>query len=140
MGLVTFFRQPPRIDEETGCNSLNDDFEQCRQSFYLKQQNELLKNSNKKNINGQNTESQNQIETLHTEAEILKEQNIKLQLELSDYKTKYGQVLGAFTVAPDKSQKDYIISEIFSYNSLLILLLSIIVILAYYILKKKITN
>lgn len=79
-----FFISCTSKDQETGCGPFCGDnqgieYQQCRQAYFLKQQNVLLeKQTEGLNLKTKNTELNQQIESLQKENELLKIQNQEL--------------------------------------------------------------
>lgn len=68
-------------DPETGCSASDKAaFEECKQSFYLKQQNEILvQQQTDSRLQQENTELKTQLETMRQEIETLKTQQAVTQ-------------------------------------------------------------
>ncbi len=71
-------------DQETGCRAHDEaTLELCKQSFYLKQQNELMRQqtSNQFQLQQENTQLKTELETIRREIETLKLQQTVVQPE-----------------------------------------------------------
>lgn len=129
----TFIKPPePVYDEETGCNKTSDDYELCRQSFYMKKQNDLmLGNFNDKKVVNENSE----LEAITN----LSDDNIKLNKEILELKSKNENLLLLLNQNEcNLNNKIYIIDELFNLKNLIILLIIIILLLIYLLIKKNV--
>ncbi len=114
------------LDQETGCNKCSDNYEQCRQSFYLKQQVEINKTSNT-DSKCDFTTYQQQIDNLSSANTRLLTEKDLLQSQVSQLNSQcYSQTTGSSNL------------ELTTYQTLIILLGAAVLILSYIILKKKI--
>ena len=73
--MATFqFKSGFTTDPETGCIRGYNDYEQCRTTYFLKQQNEILQQQTQSNLRQENTELKSQLDQMRKEIEALKTQ------------------------------------------------------------------
>jgi hypothetical protein len=128
-----------KTDQETGCNlwscsdNAQSEYEQCRQSFYAKQQVILEKQKITTNPTCEYSEYQKQISDLQISS-------LKLENENQDLKTKY-QSLSETKSNCEKTlpteQSNKLLANIISYQGIIILMTIIIISLGYLLYKNR---